>query len=94
MTEPNIIILRFLRVVFGIISSPFLLTATIKYHLERYLNDAKNFVEKFLNDLYVEDSTSGFFNGKEAYNFYLNIRQIMKEAGFELRKWRQIPLSL
>ena len=49
-TEPNIIILRFLRVVFVIISSPFLLNATIKYHLERYLNDAKNFVEKFSND--------------------------------------------
>ena len=79
---------------FGIISSPFLLTATIKYHLERYLNDAKNFVEKFLNDLYVEDSTSGFFNGKEAYNFYLNTRQIMKEAGSNFGKWRQIPLSL
>ena len=79
---------------FGIISSPFLLTATIKYHLERYLNDAKNFVEKFLNDLYVEDSTSGFFNGKEAYSFYLNTRQIMKEAGFELRKMASNPVEL
>ena len=79
---------------FGIISSPFLLTATIKYNLERYLNDAKNFVEKFLNDLYNEDSTSGFFNGKEAYNFYLNTREIMKEAGFELRKMASNPVEL
>ena len=59
-TEPNIIILSFLCVVFGVISSPFLLNATIKYHLEHYLNDAKDFVEKFLNDLYFDDSTSGF----------------------------------
>ena len=86
-TEPNIIILRFLRVVFGTISSPFLLNATIKYHLERYLNDAKNFADKFLNDLYVDDSTSGFFNVKEAYHFYLNAKRIIKEGGFELRKW-------
>ena len=87
LTEPNITILRFLRVVFTIISSPFSLNATIKYHLERYLNDAKNFVEKFLNDLYVDDSTSRFFNVKEAYNFYLNAKRITKEGGFELRKW-------
>ena len=86
-TEPNIIILRFLRFVFGIISSPFLLNATIKYHLERYLNDAKNFADKFLNDLYVDDSTSGFLNVKEVYYFYLNAKRIMKEGGFELRKW-------
>ena len=71
----------------GIISSPLLLNATIKHHLERYLNDAKNFAEKFLNDLYVDDSTSGFFNVKEAYDFYLNAKRIMKEGSFELRKW-------
>ena len=93
-TEPKIIILRFLRVVFGIISSPFLLNETMKYHLERYLNEAKNFVEKFLNDLYVDDSTFGFFNVKEAYDFYLNAKRIMKECGFELRKWASNSVEL
>ena len=78
---------------FGIISSPFLLNATIKYHLERYLNEAKNFVEKFLNNLYVDDSTSGFFNVK-AYDFYLNAKRIMKEGGFELRKWASNSVEL
>ena len=73
-TQPNIIILCFLRVVFGIISSPFLLNATVKNHLERYLNYAKNFVETFLNDLYVDDSKPGLFNVKEEYNFYLNAK--------------------
>ena len=52
-TETNIIIL--LRVVFDIISSPFLLNGAIKYHLKRYLNYAKSFVEKFLNEIYVDD---------------------------------------
>ena len=47
--------LHFLLVMFGIISSLFWLNATIKYNLERYPNYAKNFVEKFLNDLYVDD---------------------------------------
>ena len=93
-TEPNIIVLHFLRVVFGIISSPFLLNATIEYHLERYLNDAKNFVEKFLNNLYVDDSASGFFSVKEAYDFYFNAKQIMKEGNLELRKWASNSVEL
>ena len=84
LTERNIIILSFLRVVFGIFSSPFLLNAIIKYHLKRYLNDTKN----------VDDSTSGFFNVKEAYDFYLNAKWIMKEGGFELRKWASNSVEL
>ena len=90
----NIIILHFLRVVFGIISSPLLLNAAIKYHLERYLNDAKYFVDKFLNDLYIDDSTSGLFNVKEANHFYLNAKRIIKEGGFELRKWASNSVEL
>ena len=34
--EPNVITLRFTRVVFRVSSSPFLLNATIRHHLERY----------------------------------------------------------
>ena len=34
---PDIHILRFTRVVFGVSSSPFMLNATIKYHLEQHL---------------------------------------------------------
>ena len=64
----NIIILRFLHVVFGIISSPFLMNATVKYYLERYLNYAKIVADKFLNELYVDDSASGFFNVKEGWD--------------------------
>ena len=47
-----------------------------------------------MNDLYVDDSTSGFFNVKEAYHFYLNAKQIMKGGGFELRKWASNSVEL
>ena len=35
-SEPEIVVLRFTRVVFGISASPFLLNATIKHHIEGY----------------------------------------------------------
>lgn len=52
-TEPKILPLRFTRVVFGVTSSPFLLNATVKHHIERYRNNDPMFVEKILNSTYV-----------------------------------------
>ena len=53
------IIYRFLRLVFGLTSSPFVLNGTIRHHLGEFLNFDREFVEKFLEDLYVDDTTSG-----------------------------------
>ena len=51
--NPEITIYRFLRVVFGLICSPFLLNATVKHHASKYSTKWKYFVEKILRDLYV-----------------------------------------
>ena len=78
---------RFLRVVFGLICSPFLLNATIKVHCEKYLNIQPDFVFELLRNLYVDDSTFGFDSFEEGYESFLKARKIMSDAGFELKKW-------
>ena len=85
--NPEITVYRFLRVVFRLICSPFLLNATVKHHASKYSTKWKYFVEKFLRDLYVDDSTSGFHTVFGAYDFYLKAKSMMRDAGFDLQKW-------
>ena len=82
--NPEITVYRLLRVVFGLICSPFLLNVTVKHHASKYFTKWKYFVEKFLRDLYVDDSTSGFDTVFAAYYFYLKTKSVMHDAGFDL----------
>ena len=73
----KIVIYRFLRVIFGLTSSPFLLNATIRHHLSKYIQFERNFVEKFLEDLYVDDTTSGTKSVEEGKEFYVKAKKKM-----------------
>ena len=57
--NPEIIVLRFTRAVFQVCSSPFILNATLKHHIERYKNEDPEFVDQFLRSIYVDDLSSG-----------------------------------
>ena len=85
--DAKIVLFRFLRVVFGITSSPFLLNGTIRHHLDKYIPSDREFVENFLEDLYVDDEISGCATVEEGIHFYRKAKKIMSEAGFNLRKW-------
>ena len=56
---PQVVTLRFKRVIFGVSCGPFLLNATIYHHLLQYQPEDPPFVHKFLRSIYVDDLVSG-----------------------------------
>ena len=75
---------RFCRVPFGVISSPFLLGATIESHLESY--DSKTAL-KLKDDIYVDNLITGTDNIEDAIHLYREAKTIFKEASMNLREW-------
>lgn len=84
---PDICTLRFTRVVFGVSSSPFLLNATIKYHLEQYLDSYPDTVRRLLQSTYVDDVIAGVPSEDEAFDLYTQAKKILQRGGFNLRKF-------
>jgi hypothetical protein len=85
--KPEIIVLRFTRVVFGVSSSPFLLNATIAHHIGQYETVDPSFVERFLENIYVDDLSAGGASVCYTYEFYVKSKLRLAEAGFNLRKF-------
>ena len=83
----ELIIYKFLRAVFGVTSSPFLLNATIRQHLNKFKEVYYEFVKRFSEDLYVDDTVTGCNTYAEGKLFYEQAMYVMKQAGFTLRKW-------
>ena len=87
MHDQPIVIYRFLRVVFGVTSSPFLLNSTTRHHLEKYVESEKDVVERLRDDLYVDDQVSGCETPDQGKLKDNKSNAIMNDAGFDLRKW-------
>ena len=81
------VVYRFLRVVFGVTSSPFLLNGTIRHHLNKYVDREKAIVDQLRDDFYVDDLVSGCQVVSEGKEIYDKSKSIMQDAGFDLRKW-------
>ena len=55
LESKNIEILRFIRLVFGLTQSPFILEGTLKKHFENYRKTFKKLIKIIENDMYVDD---------------------------------------
>ena len=85
--QPEIQAMRFTRVVFGVSASPFLLNATISYHLEKYRDDHPDLVNTLKQSIYVDDVTYGADDNDDAYNLYSTSKKLFADGGFNLRKF-------
>ena len=79
-------VFRFSRVIFGVPSSPFLLNATIKQHLEGYRETYPELVQTFLRSVYADDVSFGTEDDNSAYELYLKSKHVLAKGGFNLRK--------
>lgn len=86
-SSPEIIVLRFTRVVFGVAASLFLLKATLDDHVGKLELSDRSFVEKFRRSVYVDDVITGSPSVEDAYAFYSKAREHLAEASFNLRKF-------
>ena len=68
--EPEPVALRFTRVVFGVSSSPFLLNATIRFHLEKSKSLQPDLMAKLMKSFYVDDVVTGANDEEQAYALY------------------------
>ena len=78
---------RFIRVVFGVSCSPYLLNATLKHHIQKYAEMHPEICNKLIHSLYADDVNSGAHSIQEAKELYEKSKDVMKEGGFNLRKF-------
>ncbi|XP_063530100.1 uncharacterized protein LOC134741297 [Cydia strobilella] len=98
VTDDNIVQYRFCRVPFGIISSPFLLTATIRHHISKTEN---SLLSKIADRCYVDNLVTSADSNKEALQLYKDTNRVFHELGMNIRDWMsndksfvgEIPLS-
>lgn len=84
LNEDNLLQYRFCRVPFGIVSSPFLLTATIRFHMSKQ-NSA--LLENIADKCYVDNLVTCAENLEKAVKIYQDTRSVFHEMAMNMRDW-------
>ena len=91
MTKENIKTVRFKRVLFGFIVSPFLLGATFKHHLEKYDTEL---AREVINKEYVDNVVLSCNNIQDGYDKYREIKRVFNKAKMNIREFISISKAL
>ena len=84
---PKIVRNRFLKVLFGMTSSTYLLNGTVQKHAKTYDFE---FINKVLNCFYVDGLSGGENLFKKAFELYKKLKLRFTEGLFFLRIWEQM----
>ena len=82
--EKNVQVLRFTRVPFGMISSPFLLAAAIKHHLTKA---ATPIAHQIADNMYVDNMITGVETSRQADELYKEAKTFFQSASMNLHEW-------
>ena len=80
----NLLTYRFCRVPFGLVCSPFLLGATIKFHLQK---EGSPLALHILRNIYVDNVLIGINSVNEICGVYEEAKSIFERAAMNLRQW-------
>uniref|UniRef100_A0A914XCT4 Integrase catalytic domain-containing protein n=1 Tax=Plectus sambesii TaxID=2011161 RepID=A0A914XCT4_9BILA len=83
-SKENVQIYRFCRVTFGVISSPFLLSATLQHHLRK--SGRKEALE-LADNIYVDNVLTGKETVEEANQLYKKAKELFSQVSMNLREW-------
>ena len=75
-SESDLIVYRFRAVLFGSVSSPFMLNAALHYHLQKHPSPVTTDIE---DNLYVDNVTSGCYSESDAVDYYNKSRSILSK---------------
>uniref|UniRef100_A0A8R1I673 Integrase n=1 Tax=Caenorhabditis japonica TaxID=281687 RepID=A0A8R1I673_CAEJA len=87
VSEDNIVVYRFTRVLFGLNTSPFQLAKVLIHHLFQYRDDP--IMAEVPNNIYVDNSiVTTDKNPQEVIEVYKKLKKVFKEANMNLREFR------
>lgn len=81
----NVQIYRFKRVAFGVIASPFLLDATISYHLQQ--QQPSPYIDIIKKDLYADNIVTALPETINPKEFYAATKKVFETMSMNITKW-------